>query len=670
MGPYRTQFVELDVADAAALAERPGVVSIQPAPAPKLRDERADQIVAGALSGADPLVPSGPGLSRLPRRPGPRDGRAVPIRRRRDRRGHRQRRDRHGTWPTCTRAAAPGSASRLAYVTNYTGDTDARDCGGHGTINASIIGGFNSGTGATVEDSDGFNYGLGVAPRVQLGGSKVFRCGTGEFELAGTFTGLAGSAYAGGARISNNSWGTDVAGDYDADSQEFDAIVRDTQPGTPGNQEMVEVVAAGNAGPGPERSARPRPPRTSSRSEPPRASARAAPMAAGSRTPEPTTPTMSRRSRAAARPTMLGSSPRSSLRARTSRDRIHRPTDTTARGSAIRACPAGSTLYSLSTGTSHSTPVVAGMAALFREWYRQRKGGGTATPSPALTRAALANASTDLAGGTGAGGSVPNSNQGWGLGNLARLLDTGSRFLDQDARFDATGETFTRSFAVTTPAQPVRVTLAWTDPPGPTSGNSFVNNLDLSVTRASDTFKGNVFSGGVSITGGSADTRNNLESVYLPAGASGDFTVTVTAANIAGNGVPGVGDGTDQDFALVVSNAGPTALGQPTALVATPGADSIALDWPDVTAATGYELFRREAGGSYPGSPTATTAASEFVDAGRIPGQQYCYVVRALNDVTPGPLSSEACATVPGSGGAPGGGGPPPAEEARACRSR
>ena len=250
MGPFRTQFVELDAADAAALAERPGVVSIQPAPAPRLRDERADQIVAGALTGTDPLVPDRPRLSRLPRRPGL--GTATPFPFVVDVTDEGIDR---GTTATgladLHQGGSAGSPSRLAYVADYTADPDARDCGGHGTINASIIGGFNERRGATVEDSNGFNYGLGVAPRVLLGGSKVFRCGTGEFQLAGTFTGAGGRVRTrDGARISNNSWGSDVFGAYDADSQEFDAIVRDTQPGTPGNQEMVEVVAAGNAGPG------------------------------------------------------------------------------------------------------------------------------------------------------------------------------------------------------------------------------------------------------------------------------------------------------------------------------------------------------------------------------------------------------------------------------------
>jgi Subtilase family len=652
VGPFRTQYVELGGAEAAALAERPGIVSILPAPEPELYDERADQIVAGALTGADPLVPSGPGYLAY------HEGLGLGT----------------STFPfvvdvtdegidqgtTSTDLAdfhadgQIGSPSRIAYVDDYTLDPDARDCGGHGTINASIVGGFNGGTGAAVEDAQSFNYGLGVAPRVQLGGSKIFRCGTGEFSLAGSFTGLAGSSYDKGARIANNSWGTDVAGAYDADSQEYDAIVRDAQPGTAGNQELVEVVAAGNAGP-----------LTSTIGSPATAKNVIAVGASEGVRASGTDGCGFTNTRADDAHDIAPFSSRGPTSdARFKPELVAPGTHITGSqshadgydGSGVcnKAFPAGSTLYALSTGTSHSTPVVSGMAALFREWFRQKKGGGTATPSPALTRAALVNASTDLVGGVGTGGNVPNSNQGWGLGSLARLLDTGSRsFLDQETTFGASGDAVSRTFGVQDPSKPVRVTLAWTDPPGPTSGNSFVNNLDLAVATSSGTFKGNVFSGGVSVAGGTADPRNNLESVYLPGGASGSFTVTVTAANIAGDGVPGNADATDQDFALVVSNAGPPAPGQPSGLVATPGADSVALDWSDVPTATGYELFRRIAGGEYPSSPAATPASSNFVDAGLTPGEQYCYVVRAINEVTPGPLSAEACATVPGAGGEP-----------------
>jgi hypothetical protein len=43
------------------------------------------------------------------------------------------------------------------------------------------------------------------------------------------------------------------------------------------------------------------------------------------------------------------------------------------------------------------------------------------------------------------------------------------------------------------------------------------------------------------VTGGVADIRNNTESVFLPAGVTGAFSVKVVATNIAGDGVPGVG---------------------------------------------------------------------------------------------------------------------------------
>ncbi|HWI58968.1 MAG TPA: proprotein convertase P-domain-containing protein, partial [Bacillota bacterium] len=69
------------------------------------------------------------------------------------------------------------------------------------------------------------------------------------------------------------------------------------------------------------------------------------------------------------------------------------------------------------------------------------------------------------------------------------------------------------------------------------------------------TYRGNVFNGTVSISGGTADARNNVESVFLPAGVTGPFTVTVLAANINSDGVPNNSDSLDQDFALVIYNA-------------------------------------------------------------------------------------------------------------------
>jgi hypothetical protein len=663
VGPFRTQYVELDSAEAAALAEDPGVVAVQAAPEPELLDERADQIVAGALNGPDPLVPSGPGYLAfyddlgLGTEPFPFTVDVTD--------------EGFDTGSTATDHAdfheggVLAAPSRITYADDFTSDPDARDCGGHGTINASIIGGFNNGTGAAVEDAQGFNYGLGVAPRVPVGSTKIFRCDD-LFGLAGaTLTDIAANSYAKGARIGNHSWGAPVGGAYTADSQEFDEIVRDAQPLVAGNQEMVEVFAAGNSGAGGVANTVGSP-----------ATAKNVIAVGATESVRTGTGTCSPDTGADDAHDMAGFSSRGPTDdGRTKPELVGPGTNVTGSqshasgyngdGVCTTAFPAASTLYTISTGTSHSSPVVAGMAALFREWFRQRKGGNTVTPSPALTRAALTNSATDVVGGVGVGGNFPNSNQGWGLGNIPRLLDGGPRvLLDQETTFGASGDSFSRTLTVQDSSKPVRVTLAWTDAPGPLVGTSYVNNLDLAVTAGTGTYKGNVFSGGVSITGGTADAANNLEGVYLPGGASGDITVTVTAANIVGDGVPGPpgSDLTDQDFALVITNAGTAPAQQPTGLTATPGAGSVSLDWSDVPSASGYEVFRRDAGGVYPSTPAAWPASSDYVDSGRTPGTSYCYVVRAMSHGTPGPLSGEACATVPAAatpGGADPGGGDP-----------
>jgi len=110
-------------------------------------------------------------------------------------------------------------------------------------------------------------------------------------------------------------------------------------------------------------------------------------------------------------------------------------------------------------------------------------------------------------------------------------------------------------------SKPFRVTLAWTDHPGSTTAaKALVNDLDLTVTVGGLTYRGNVFNGGQSMTGGAADSLNNVESVFLPAGLPGNFTVTVTAANVVADGVVTGGIAHEQDFALVIYNAASTNL--------------------------------------------------------------------------------------------------------------
>src|SRR5690606_5886521 len=82
---------------------------------------------------------------------------------------------------------------------------------------------------------------------------------------------------------------------------------------------------------------------------------------------------------------------------------------------------------------------------------------------------------------------------------------------------------------------------------------ALVNNLDLEVETGGQTYRGNVFTDGMSGLGGVADERNNVENVFV-AEPGGSATIRIRATNLPGDGIPGNGVLTDQDFALVCRN--------------------------------------------------------------------------------------------------------------------
>jgi len=113
-----------------------------------------------------------------------------------------------------------------------------------------------------------------------------------------------------------------------------------------------------------------------------------------------------------------------------------------------------------------------------------------------------------------------------GAVNLGFALDSTPRILRDEIsadKFIATGQKRSFTGIISDPSKPFRVTLAWTDAPGSTTGNAYNNDLDLTVSVGGSTYKGNVVNGAISVTGGSADSQNNTESVFLPAGVTGDF---------------------------------------------------------------------------------------------------------------------------------------------------
>jgi subtilisin-like proprotein convertase family protein/subtilisin family serine protease len=574
VGAQHIQHLELSATEVDRLARDPAVVAIERELPPRLTDERTSQIVAGNLNPF--LAPSDPGYlawynARFPAPftfaidvtdSGIDDGTDTPVH------------------PDFYELGSTSSPDRLNYQVNYSGDSVIRDCTGHGTNVASIAAGYNSGGGGANEDAEGFNYGLGVAPRAEIGSSKLFRC---NGAAPGSFSPstMASAAYTGDARISNNSWGSGTAfgwGSYTARSAEYDQLVRDAQAGTGANEQMVEVFAAGNDGdaiPGDENEGYGSISAEGSAKNVITVGASEGVRASGTDGCGTTN----------ADANSAGDIVNFSSRGPTDDGRL-KP-DLVAPGTHVTGAqpPAGTppftgvctasfaTNYSLVSGTSQAAPQVAGAAALVRERFGPVLGSA---PSPAMTKALLINTATDLAGGdNGKGATIaggPNVDQGWGRVNLGSTFDSTTRQLyDQVSAFDASGEPAdVRTFSVPDTSRPVKVTLVWTDAPGPFNGNAYVNNLDLDVGTGGQTYHGNVFGGAYSRSGGAADFRNNVESVYLPPGTSGRVSVTVRPTSINGNGVPGSGDGTDQDYALVVSNAteqaGPVLVHQATTI--------------------------------------------------------------------------------------------------------
>lgn len=554
VGELRTQFLSLTAAEIDDLATEPAVLSLLAYSEPELLDERASQIVAGNVgAGGGPL--NGPGyLTWLNQRGfgSATFGFAIDV--------TDEGLDTGSVSPAHPDFYENGSLSgpdRVEYAHDFSDDGSARDCGGHGTNVASIAAGY----GAGEQDVQGYKSGMGVAPRALIGASKMFDC-TGAFSLDTTFTDLTSQAYDGRARISNNSWGIpNTEGFYTADSQEYDRLVRDAQPSIPGNQQMVEVFAAGNEGddgygtvsaPGTGKNVI-----TVGASEGVRSIGGSDNCGVGDAGADEADDLLSFSSRG---PTydlrmkpdlvspgthLVGAAPQIGAAYNGS-------------GACLSFYPAGSTFYNLISGTSQAAPGVSGAAALLRDWYTRTQGG--ASPSPALTKAILVNAAADLVGGdNGRGdsiGAAPNTDQGWGRVSIGSALDgTARAYRDQAAPLGGPGQKVVRAYQVQSGDRPVKVTLAFTDAPGSTGPVASVNDLDLIVRQGGRTYKGNVLAGGRSIPGGDADPRNNLESVILPGGASGRMAVEVLATNISGDGVPGNGDPTDQDFALVVSNA-------------------------------------------------------------------------------------------------------------------
>ncbi len=205
-------------------------------------------------------------------------------------------------------------------------------------------------------------------------------------------------------------------------------------------------------------------------------------------------------------------------------------------------------------GTSMSTPAVAGMAVLIRQYFTDGFYPNGAierdeplTPSAALLKAMLIASARDM--GTP---DVPNGEEGWGRVLVDDALyfagDTRELIVRDVAEGLGTGEDWSLALEVESDSEPLMIALVWTDYPGTFGvGRQLVNDLDLVVTPPDGMpLLGNQFADGHSIAGGLRDSLNVEECVRVVSPAAGEWRIEVHARNVPE---------APQSFALVACGA-------------------------------------------------------------------------------------------------------------------
>ena len=464
-------------------------------------------------------------------------------------------------------------ASRITYAVSCNDTNTAAHragVGGHGHLNSTIAVGYDQNSGWPYHDANGYLRGQGVNPFGRVANFEIFN-DSGKTNCGSDDAGVVAAEAAQNAKISSNSWGycanancTAPLTTYDASARAYDLGVRDANGTAAGSPSMIVVFAAGNDGSGANTVGTP-------------GTAKNVITVGASENVRPASDNSSGGSVTWTDGCGIGASGANSamdvisFSSRGPSTGGRKKPEVIAPGTHVQgsrspysgfdgsgvcdsAMPPGQTSLAASSGTSHSTPAVAGAASLVYRYLQTQY--GLSDPSPALVKGYFIAHPTYLTG-TGANDTLPSNTQGYGMTNLDAAFDPDTPRLleDQTTIFGGTGDSHQMLATVADTTKPLRIALVWTDAAGAANAtNPQVNNLDLAVTVGGQTYKGNRFSGQWSTTGGSADAADNYEAVFLPAGTTGPITIDVTATAINGDGVPGNADATDQDFALVCSN--------------------------------------------------------------------------------------------------------------------
>jgi hypothetical protein len=214
----------------------------------------------------------------------------------------------------------------------------------------------------------------------------------------------------------------------------------------------------------------------------------------------------------------------------------------------------GNARYAFMGGTSMSAPLVAGCAALVREYFVARR---SHQPSAALLKATLINGTRQLTAADAVAdhGKLPNYHQGFGCLHLPSAIPSPVRpalrleFLDTwqtpDDQFARSGQRF-RHVVRAGSGETLRICLAWTD----AADRGLQNSLVLLVQHL-DSQRKWVANADVPLAVMSPDPDNNVQLVRITDPPAGDYLIQILARNLLKP---------PQDYALVVAGELTSAL--------------------------------------------------------------------------------------------------------------